>query len=97
MPQPSRLHYLLLLYLPLSFPAATLADQDTNLRLNQSIEYRANRQERELLKDEAAGTTLIIDGQAYRVGTTSTTSAAHSMCRCSASNGPMWWRSAPAT
>ncbi|WP_060493362.1 MULTISPECIES: surface lipoprotein assembly modifier [unclassified Pseudomonas] len=67
MPQPSRLHYVLLLSLPLSFPLTALADQDTNLRLNQSIEYRANRQERELLKDEIAGTTLVIDGQTYRV------------------------------
>ncbi|WP_434517873.1 surface lipoprotein assembly modifier [Pseudomonas sp. NFX1] len=68
MPQPSRLHYLLLFSLPCSLPISALADQDTSLRLNQSIEYRASRQERELLKDEAAGTTLVIDGQAYRVG-----------------------------
>ncbi|NIE73774.1 DUF560 domain-containing protein [Pantoea sp. Ap-967] len=68
MPQSSRLHYLLLLYLPLLLPTTAHADQDTNLRLNQSIEYRASRQERELLKDEGAGTTLVIDGQAYRVG-----------------------------
>ena len=48
------------LFLLLFIAPAVLADQDTSLRLNQSIEYRANRQERELLKDEIAGTTLVI-------------------------------------
>lgn len=48
------------------------ADQDTNLRLNQTIDYRANQQERELLKDElpsdGAAPLLNIDGQTYSVG-----------------------------
>lgn len=60
------------LFLLLLIAPAALADQDTSLRLNQSIEYRANQQERELLKDELPGDgsapLLTIDGQAYRVG-----------------------------
>lgn len=52
--------------------AALAADQDTSLRLNQSIEYRANQQEREFLKDELPNDTaaplLTIDGQSYSVG-----------------------------
>ncbi|TBU99243.1 surface lipoprotein assembly modifier [Stutzerimonas kirkiae] len=52
--------------------ACVLADQDTHLRLNQSIEYRASQQERELLKDEVQPpshlSTLTIDGQTYSVG-----------------------------
>ncbi|MEG0862042.1 MAG: surface lipoprotein assembly modifier [Pseudomonas sp.] len=53
-------------------PAALAADQDTSLRLNQTIEYRANQQEREFLKDELPNDTaaplLNIDGQNYSVG-----------------------------
>ena len=59
------------LFLLLFIAPAVLADQDTSLRLNQSIEYRANQQERELLKDElpsdGSAPPLTIDGQAYRV------------------------------
>ena len=55
----------------LAAPAMS-ADQDTNLRLNQTIEYRANEQERELLKDEQPNghdaPLLTIDGQTYSVG-----------------------------
>lgn len=65
---------LLLLPMPLVLLAAPAmsADQDTNLRLNQTIEYRANEQERELLKDEQPNghdaPLLTIDGQTYSVG-----------------------------
>ncbi|ONH54052.1 peptide signal [Pseudomonas cedrina subsp. cedrina] len=51
---------------------AFCADQDTTLRLNQTIEYRANQQERKLLKDELSGDgaapLLNVDGQIYSVG-----------------------------
>ena len=60
------------LFLLLFIAPAAQADQDTSLRLNQSIEYRANQQERELLKDElpsdGSAPLLTIDGQAYSVG-----------------------------
>ena len=77
MPQPYCKRSLTLHVLPLSLllftaPTVFAADQDTNLRLNQSIEYRANKQERELLKDElpsdGAAPSLTIDGQVYSVG-----------------------------
>ncbi|NMX63922.1 surface lipoprotein assembly modifier [Pseudomonas sp. WS 5079] len=77
MPQPYCMRSLTLHALPFSLllcmtPAVFAADQDTSLRLNQTIEYRANQQERELLKDElpsdGAPPLLNIDGQTYRVG-----------------------------
>ncbi|MEG2392194.1 MAG: peptide signal, partial [Pseudomonas sp.] len=57
MPQPYckrslTLHALTVFLLLFMAPAVFAADQDTSLRLNQTIEYRANQQERELLKDE---------------------------------------------
>lgn len=68
----SKRHPVVPLFLLLLVAPAVLADQDTSLRLNQSIEYRAHQQERELLKDELPGDgsapLLTIDGQAYRVG-----------------------------
>lgn len=67
MPQSSCLRHVLLLCPLFLLSPTALADQDTNLRLNQSIEYRAKRQERQLLEGAEAGTTLVIDGQAYRV------------------------------
>lgn len=77
MPQPYCMRSLTLHALPFSLllcmtPAVFAADQDTSLRLNQTIEYRANQQERELLKDElpsdGAPPLLNIDGQTYSVG-----------------------------
>ncbi|MGL5999406.1 MAG: surface lipoprotein assembly modifier [Pseudomonas proteolytica] len=77
MPQPYCKRSLTLHALPFSLllfmaPAVFAADQDTSLRLNQTIEYRANQQERELLKDElpsdGAAPLLNIDGQDYTVG-----------------------------
>lgn len=77
MPQPYCKWSLTLHVLPFSLllfmaPTAFAADQDTTLRLNQTIEYRANQQERELLKDElpsdGAPPLLNIDGQNYTVG-----------------------------
>ena len=77
MPQPYckrslTLHALTVFLLLFMAPAVFAADQDTSLRLNQTIEYRANQQERELLKDElpsdGAPPLLNIDGQAYSVG-----------------------------
>ena len=56
MPQPYckrslTLHVLPFFLLLFITPTVFAADQDTSLRLNQTIEYRANQQERELLKD----------------------------------------------
>lgn len=66
------LHLVSIPLLMFSTPAALAADQDTSLRLNQTIEYRANQQEREFLKDELPNDTaaplLNIDGQNYSVG-----------------------------
>ena len=66
------LHLLPFSLLMFTTQAALAADQDTSLRLNQSIEYRANQQEREFLKDELPNDTaaplLTIDGQSYSVG-----------------------------
>lgn len=79
MPQPyckrSLTLHVLPFFLLLSItPTVFAADQDTSLRLNQTIEYRANEQERELLKDEmpsdVAAPLLNIDGQDYTVGNT---------------------------
>ena len=79
MPQPyckrSLTLHVLPFFLLLSItPTVFAADQDTSLRLNQTIEYRANEQERELLKDEmpsdGAAPLLNIDGQDYTVGNT---------------------------
>ncbi|CAM2871890.1 Protein of unknown function [Pseudomonas gessardii] len=77
MPQPYCMRSLTLHVLPFFLllsmaPRVFAADQDTRLRLNQTIEYRANQQERELLKDElpsdGAPPLLNIDGQTYSVG-----------------------------
>ena len=77
MPQPYCTRCVTLHVLPFSLwlflaPTASAADQDTNLRLNQTIDYRATKQERELLKDELPGDgtapLLTIDGQTYSVG-----------------------------
>lgn len=67
MPQLPRPQVFLLLIFAALFMAAVQADQDTNLRLNQGIDYRASRQDRHLL-DESVSTTLVIDGQPYLVG-----------------------------
>ncbi|MEE1867550.1 surface lipoprotein assembly modifier [Pseudomonas auratipiscis] len=76
MPQPycmrSLTPHLISFFLLMFTTAGFAADQDTSLRLNQSIEYRANQQEREFLKDELPNDTaaplLNINGQNYSVG-----------------------------
>lgn len=67
MPQFSHL-YIQSLFLTLLFNNIAQADQDTNFRLNEGIDYRANRQERDLLKEDSLSFTLIIDERAYHVG-----------------------------
>jgi len=67
MPQFPVLYCILLIFFASLFLTAAHADQDTNLRLNQGIDYRASRQERDLLKVESASATLVIDGRGYQV------------------------------
>src|SRR5690554_7894379 len=55
----------------LASPNSWPNDADTSLRLNQSIDLRANQQEQQILQDEdylrGERPTLTIDGQTYTI------------------------------